>query len=270
MSAFWIIIAIILCHQSATAASIPSSVRLRERPASSQPDDKKLHKVKSFQKKMMMRHQNMTASRLQGKEDKRQTLRAAQRSERVSRARDDFESRLQVQHHSSWARKYPLSVHCKNFTHVSNRYYTSAASATQSRGGRDALVLPCIPAMVLPIALDPHGFVSRLLSSIDHCVNILFIYKSDEVNLSRSVAHLDRKLVQNIIVRNKPFPITLSHAWNSVRSHLHSLRNNSCACCHPPTLTSLHVIRQSESSRTCRGSSSAPMMYSLRPSSWAL
>lgn len=81
--------------------------------------------------------------------------------------------------------------------------------------GRLVIDIPCIPAIILPIALDPQGFVPRLFKSIDHCISSLFIYKSNEVDIRPALQVLDKKLVKNIYIVEKPFPIRLTTAWNS-------------------------------------------------------
>ena len=145
---------------------------------------------------------------------KKKSMVYEQRQTRIRKAQEDFNSRVQIDS-PAWVEKYPLSVFCKNFTDIPNKEYFK--SRTLNDEAKTVVHFPCIPAMILPVALDPHGFAARLFASVDHCISNMYIYKSHEVNITESLESLDRRLVRNIIVRSHPFPIRLTQGWNSVR-----------------------------------------------------
>eukprot|EP00603_Paraphysomonas_imperforata_P004864 CAMPEP_0114429474 /NCGR_PEP_ID=MMETSP0103-20121206/9510_1 /TAXON_ID=37642 ORGANISM="Paraphysomonas imperforata, Strain PA2" /NCGR_SAMPLE_ID=MMETSP0103 /ASSEMBLY_ACC=CAM_ASM_000201 /LENGTH=414 /DNA_ID=CAMNT_0001598823 /DNA_START=288 /DNA_END=1532 /DNA_ORIENTATION=- len=167
---------------------------------------------------MAMENKSST-SRLNFKEKraaKVQSAKLAKIQERMREDREEMQKRLQAVSTPQWIEQYPQSVLCKNFTQLTDKDYLKASVKLDTKQYQklESIEFPCIPAIVLPIALDPHDFVTRLFASIDHCVTHLFIYRSGKVKLSDSIAHLNRSLVHNIIFRKRPFPITLSHSWN--------------------------------------------------------
>lgn len=191
-------------------------------------NDEKRAKMKLFQDKLRKTHRHRannsvgndtprTSVRMQRYEEasakKKQQL-DEQRQEHLRKAQKDFDSRVEIDS-LSWVKRYPLSVHCKNFSNIPNKDIFK--SLTLKDEAKTVIQFPCIPAMILPIALDPYDFASRLFASIDYCISNLYIYKSNEVNVTKSLKLVDRKLVRNIIVRTNPFPIRLTAGWNSVR-----------------------------------------------------
>ena len=53
----------------------------------------------------------------------------------------------------------------------------------------------CIPAMIVNVIVDPHLFLPRLISSIDHCITHLWINKPLHFNISKTIQ----------IIKNNPF-----------------------------------------------------------------
>jgi hypothetical protein len=170
----------------------------------------------------------------------------------------DFDERItNYTNATEWALNYPLSVFCKNFENITDKEWmkrllinSSASVKSIAQSGRRGdknnklsplyIKVPCIPAMILPLALDPNNYVRRLLLSIDHCISTLYIFKSDKVSITQSLDLLDRKLVHNIVVKEHTFPIRVSQGWNSVMnkqihpsfylSHLLHLSASASAC----------------------------------------
>lgn len=114
-----------------------------------------------------------------------------------------------------WAKEHPLAIFCKKFSHLSRDHFNSVSMRAVG-GGITMVPVPCIPALILPVALDPHDFLSRLFASIDQCITNMYIFKSDEVDTTAALQALDKRLVQNIIVRSRPLPNRVTLGWNSV------------------------------------------------------
>ena len=182
--------------------------------------EEKIEKLRLFRKKTISKQLESAANnatstsrpRLKGSA-KAHFIKELQRQDRIQKYTDEFDTRLSTTS-SEWIAKHPLAVKCKNSTQLVD--YIHEISDVK---------VPCIPAIVLPIALDPFGFVSRLFASIDHCVSKLYIFKSDEVKLTESMGYLNRKLVHNVIIRKQHFPITLSHGWNMVCSYMYNMHD---------------------------------------------
>ena len=176
--------------------------------------------IQEFKKKMMesSRQRNnsspMEMTRRERYEHKK-VLREKLRKERIINAEKEFNARIEVGS-PLWLETHPLAKFCKNFSDVSrNKYFDKILLKNET-----LLSIPCIPAVILPIALDPNNYTARLFKSIDHCIENLYIYKSNQVDLNEAMEHLNKRLVRKIIVRSHDFPMKLSQAWNSVSGRL--------------------------------------------------
>eukprot|EP01041_Mallomonas_annulata_P011097 gene11097-23198_t len=87
---------------------------------------------------------------------------------------------------------------------------------------KSSSLYPCIPVMGVPVLLDPVGFLGRLISSVDFCVDhfVVVVSKALPQSMIENISS-QHKYIRNLqISRSDNYLIGVAEGWNKVlKSH---------------------------------------------------
>lgn len=75
----------------------------------------------------------------------------------------------------------------------------------------------CIPSMIIGVVADPQLFLPRLIKSIDHCVNHLWINKPQNLNIINTINLIknNSNIISHTIYEHPYLFFGVSEGWNA-------------------------------------------------------